>query len=105
MLALRVSTVHQIQALVRGRRRDLKESQESVARRSNVSRKWLSEFERGVTTAAELPLVLRTLAALDLEIQIGVQLGSRPGEMNSEGPDIDLDTLLDSYTHRGRAKQ
>jgi len=61
---MQVTTVHQYQALVRGRRKDLGLSQDRLARSAGVSRKWLSEFERGATTAVELPLVLRVLAAL-----------------------------------------
>ena len=67
-----INTVHQIQVQARGRRTDLGQSQEQVARRAGVSRKWLSDFERGATTAVELPLVLRLLAALDLELDIEI---------------------------------
>ncbi len=99
---MKVATVHQFQALVRGRRRDLNVSQESLARTAGVSRKWLSEFERGATTAVELPLVLRVLGALGLEVEIntiGTSLGDSPdGPEESTG--LDLDKVLGDYNSR-----
>jgi transcriptional regulator with XRE-family HTH domain len=96
---MRVTTVHQVQALVRGRRKDLGLSQESLARSAGTSRKWLSEFERGTTTAVELPLALRVLAALDLAVDIGdnqrtISAGSEHGSA------LDLDEVLSDYISR-----
>lgn len=103
---MQATTVHTIRALVRGRRRDLGLSQETLARSAGTSRKWLSEFERGTTTAVELPLVLRVLAALDLTIDIDVTesrtasaQGSAEQERNGE---VDLDDVLRNYASRGR---
>jgi len=99
---MQVATVHQIQALVRGRRREVNVTQESLARTAGVSRKWLSEFERGTTTAVELPLVLRVLAALDLVVEVNaprtgpVEVSAGPAE--SEAPD--LDEILNDYNTR-----
>lgn len=100
---MRAETVHQLQAIVRGRRKDLRISQESLGRAAGVSRKWLSEFERGATTAVELPLVLRVLAALDLGVEINATSGS-PGDSSTRpdnhGP-LDLDEVLGDYGNRG----
>ncbi len=101
---MRVTTVHQIQAMVRGRRSELGLSQESLARSAGASRKWLSEFERGTTTAVELPLVLRVLAALDLAVDIGTNRLSAAdlsaGSDQERG--LELDEVLSDYTNRDR---
>ena len=74
-----VSSVHEIQAQARGRRKALLLSQQQVADLAGVSRKWLSDFERHATTAVELPLVLRVLEALQLDVDIapGVRVASK----------------------------
>jgi transcriptional regulator with XRE-family HTH domain len=99
---MQVTTVHHIQALVRGRRRELGLSQESLARSAGASRKWLSEFERGTTTAVELPLVLRVLAALDLAVDVGTnKLGVADLSAGSDQDrGLDLDEVLSDYTNR-----
>jgi HTH-type transcriptional regulator / antitoxin HipB len=95
---MQVSTVHQVQSMVRGRRKDLGESQESLARRAGVSRKWLSEFERGVTTAAELPLVLRVLAALEVVVDLRPREESGSAPLASELSAGSLDAVLQRFT-------
>src|ERR1022692_3201033 len=87
---MQVTTVHQVQALVRGRRKDLGLSQESLARSAGASRKWLSEFERGATTAVELPLVLSVLAALDLAVDIRTKQPS-VAELSAGAASLDTD--------------
>jgi len=67
-----------------------------------VSRKWLSEFERGATTAVELPLVLRVLGALRLVVEINT-LHASPGRSPDgpeEGAGLDLDKVLGDYSSR-----
>jgi transcriptional regulator with XRE-family HTH domain len=100
---VQITTVHQVQALVRGRRKDLGMSQESLARVAGVSRKWLSEFERATTTAVELPLVLRVLAALDLVVEISANsMGSATAPEEPEASvELDLDDVLTTYRSRG----
>ena len=99
---MQVTTVRQLQALVRGRRTDLALSQGSVAETAGTSRKWLSEFERGATTAVELPLVLRVLAALDMTVLIAPN-NAGPGAP-AAAPDgnleLDLDEVLREYINR-----
>ena len=63
---MRVRTPREIGALVRDRRRDRDLSQDELARRARVSRRWLAAVEAG-KPGAELGLVLRTLAVLELE--------------------------------------
>jgi HTH-type transcriptional regulator/antitoxin HipB len=99
---MRATTVHQIAAIVRGRRKDLGLSQAALARSAGSSRKWLSEFERGTTTAVELPLVLRVLAALDLAVDINARLPVAADRGGASAPDVelDLDEVLNHYASR-----
>src|SRR5687767_8291317 len=53
--------------LVRRARREQGLDQATLARRVGVSRQWISEIENG-KSSAELALVLRTFAALDLQL-------------------------------------
>lgn len=83
--SVKVQTVRQIGAAVRGYRLDRGWSQTELARRSSVSRQWIVAIESGKVTA-EIAPVLRTLTALGLMIDIA------PAEI-SYG-DVDLDDLL-----------
>jgi len=65
-------------------------SQTEAASRARVSRQWVSEFEAGKATA-EMGLVLRLLAALDLDLHVQQRAPSRSGA-------VDLDALLDDYS-------
>lgn len=67
-------------------------SQESLAQRAGVSRKWLIDFEAG-KPSVELHLVLRILAALNLDIHL---TESPPGVTKSRGA-VDLDALIDEH--------
>ncbi len=66
---MRVRTIRDMAATVRGRRTDLKLSQAELAQRAGVSRKWISEFEAGKATA-EFGLVLRVLDELGLVLDV-----------------------------------
>lgn len=84
-----VKSIRDIAATARGRRSTLGLSQAEVASRARVSRQWVSEFEAGKSTA-EMGLVLRLLAALDLELHV-----EEPASSLSDR--VDLDALLDEY--------
>lgn len=97
---MEVATVHEIQALVRGRRTALKKTQDVLARDAGVSRKWVSDFERGVSISVELPQLLKVLAALQLVIEV------RPATVKTDSPagadrEADLDQVLEHYTGKG----
>jgi hypothetical protein len=64
--------------------------------------KWLSEFERGRTTAVELPLVLRVLAALDLVVDISTIQHSAADlpAVSDHDRGLDLDEVLSDYATR-----
>jgi y4mF family transcriptional regulator len=108
---VRVYSVADVAAAVRGRRIDRGLSQSELAERCGVSRKWISEFEAGKATA-EFALVLRVLEELGLMIELSdVHAGiamSAGGTMSARAevtPPLaerpwDLDELLEEY--RGR---
>ena len=108
---MRVYSVADVAAAVRGRRLDRGLSQSELAERCGVSRKWISEFEAGKATA-EFALVLRVLEELGLMIELSyVNAGiamSAGGTMSARAevtpPPVerpwDLDELLEEY--RGR---
>jgi y4mF family transcriptional regulator len=98
MKNVKVRTIRDLGAIVRGRRRELGLAQAELARRAGVSRKWVYEFEAGKATA-ELGLVLRVLDALDL------QLEARPAARRTKpraGASVDLDVVLDRVRRGGQ---
>lgn len=82
---MRVQTVRQLGAAVRGNRLGRGWSQADLAQRAQVSRQWIVAIEGGKATA-EIAPVLRTLAALGLMVDI-------IAAPTSHG-DVDLDELL-----------
>ena len=86
---MRLVSIADIAAAVRGRRMDLGLSQGDLAARAGVSRKWINEFEAGGKATAELGHVLRVLEALGLAIHTGM-IDPEP-----DGRGIDLDVILD----------
>ncbi len=91
---MKVRTIRDIAAVVRGRRRDLDLSQAELAVRAGVSRKWIYQFEGGKPTA-ELGLILRVLDALGVVLDVTYDEQAAAGR-----PARDLDTLIEA--HRGR---
>jgi HTH-type transcriptional regulator/antitoxin HipB len=105
---MRVHATADVAATVRGRRLDCGLSQSELARDSGVSRKWISEFESGKTTA-EFGLVIRVLEALGLSLDLGEDSGAKvirptagavPARAAMSPPTsgpVDLDVLLEEY--------
>ena len=95
-------TVRAIGAAAHRRRKDLGLSQAQAALAAGVSRKWLSEFERG-KPSAELGLVLRMLESLGLVLAIAVNESEAPLAPSAEtwSQPIDLDALLNAYRLSG----
>lgn len=85
---MRILSIADIAAVVRGRRMELDLSQGDLAKRARVSRKWINEFEAGGKATAEMGLVLRVLEALN------VGLDTVPGGPVPNDSDIDLDDIL-----------
>lgn len=88
---MRVNSINDLAAIIRGRRLSLGLSQEQAAARAGVSRQWVSEVERGKPTAP-LRLVLGLLDALELNVELAV----REGEERSTAA-VDLDAVLDEH--------
>jgi transcriptional regulator with XRE-family HTH domain len=82
---MRIGNAHDLGRYVRDRRRSAGLSQQSLAARALVSRRWLSELESGKPTA-EVGLVFKVVAALGYY----VDLEAVPP------PEIDLDAYLDN---------
>ncbi len=86
---MRMRSISDAAAAVRGRRLELGLSQELLARRAGVSRKWVYEFEAGKPTAA-FGHVVRVLEALGLRLDIGTEEPRKAAAAT-----IDLDALLE----------
>jgi HTH-type transcriptional regulator/antitoxin HipB len=83
-----VRTPSDLGLLIRTRRRELGLDQRTLAARVGVSRLWIIEFERG-KPRAEIGLVLRTLAALDLDLDVAVAAAEEKASAIKPPPDID----------------
>jgi HTH-type transcriptional regulator/antitoxin HipB len=102
-----MKTVNEIRLAALSKRHALGLSQDQLAIRTGVSRKWISEFERG-KAAAELGLVLRLLNGLDLEIVVTQgsptattatrsKKDDKTGTKTSASTLVNLDELLSEY--------
>lgn len=89
---MRINSISDLAATLRGRRLALGLSQSALAARAAVSRDWLNSFERGKATV-ELQHVFRVIDALGLSLSLEAPDGSAVGS----GSSIDLDALLDEY--------
>lgn len=65
-------------------------SQDELASRAGVSRKWIVEFEAG-KPSAEFALVIRVLDALGIALELGSQ------NMPRDKTPVDLDDILDEH--------
>jgi HTH-type transcriptional regulator / antitoxin HipB len=95
---VKINVARDLGAAVRGRRIDLGRSQDDLAGRAGVSRRWLSAFEAG-KGSVELGMVLRVLAALDLEVHVA-PLAGRDRDSTATVPladDVDLDVFLSGF--------
>ena len=88
---MRVRSIRDVAATVRGRRKDLGLSQAELAKVVGVSRKWIYEFEGG-KPRAEFVLVLRVLEYLGLTITID-------DDDETFTPTFSLDALLEDHRY------
>ena len=93
---MKIKSIRNLAAAVRGRRRDLGLTQAELALRAGVSRKWVYEFEAG-KPSAELRLILRVLDALGLTLELGYQDEARA---TAGGGLTDLDSLIEEHRSR-----
>jgi len=82
---VRVRTVREVGAVIKGERRRRGWTQARLAEAAGVTRAWVIAVESGKPTV-ELSLVLRTLAALDLVADVV--------PVTAESNVVDLDELL-----------
>lgn len=76
-------------AIIRDRRKRLKLHQSSFAKRIGVSRQWVIEVEHG-HARAELGLVLRALAALDVDLDAS----SEPTNSRISETPVDINAIV-----------
>ena len=93
---MRVRTPLDLGLIIRNRRRKLGLSQSALARRTGVGRQWLVEVERG-KARAEIGLVLRTLAALDIELSAGGNGQDRQADGAGEIPPALVDDVVAAH--------
>jgi HTH-type transcriptional regulator/antitoxin HipB len=99
-----VRTPEDLGQLIRERRRELGLDQRSLAERVGVSRLWIIEFEKG-KPRAEIGLVLRTLNALELSLEVASDVERR--RTNARAPrkrtaPPDIDAIVSEARKRGR---
>lgn len=100
---MRVRSAAALGAVIRDRRKFLKLDQAGLARRIGATRQWVIAIEKG-KNSAELGLVLRALAALELEIDVaatGVTAPPKPRRGRPPGPAIDIDAIVAAARKRG----
>jgi len=84
-------TAADIGAIIRERRRKLRLDQRTLAKRVGVSRDWILDVEKG-KPGAGLELVLRTLGALGLSVEVSAMPAPRAGRGASA---VDLDRIVE----------
>ena len=97
---MRVHSIRDVAAAVRGRRQELCLSQAELAERAGVSRKWIYEFE-ATKPRAELGLVLGVLGELGISIVIGEEPDPARQTAPVAGTGVDLDAVLDELRPPG----
>ena len=93
---MKVNSMRDVAAAVRGRRKDLGLSQADLADRVGVSRAWINAVE-AAKPSVEFDLVLRLLDRLGLRLDL-----AKPGNLSDvfKGRSVDLDSVLDEYRDR-----
>ena len=85
-----ITSVIELGALARSERKKRNWTQQELAQKVGVKSLWVSQFERGKSTA-QVGLVLRTLKTLDIALQVG-SVASDKGQ--SDPAVIDLDSIV-----------
>jgi HTH-type transcriptional regulator/antitoxin HipB len=93
-----LKTPEDVGALIKEKRNALGLDQETLARQSGTSRKWIVEIEKGKSGAA-MGLVLRTLRVLGISLQ-SLESSSKTSSHASAPPAINLDDVIDSLKRR-----
>ena len=93
---MRVRTPLDLGLIIRDRRRKLGLSQSQLAEKAAVGRQWLVAVERG-KARAEIGLVLRTLAALDLTLTASSDGQDRKTAGAGEIPSAGIDEVVSAH--------
>ena len=81
MCKMKIRNIKDLGAYLRARRTELGMDQATLAEKARTSRKWLIEVENG-KPGAELGLVLRTLRALDVAVELSADVpASKPAKV------------------------
>ena len=81
MCKMKIRNIKDLGAYLRARRSELRMDQATLAEKARTSRKWLIEVENG-KPGAELGLVLRTLRALDVAVDLSADVpASKPAKV------------------------
>ena len=98
-----VRTSMDLGAAIRGARSARSWTQADLADRAGVGREWLVAVERGRHVRAEVGMVLRVLAALNVTLRITQASEPEDGTRAPDEQRIDLGALLDAMSRRGSA--
>ena len=90
---MQIRTPLDLGLVIRDRRRKLKLNQNELARKAGVGRHWIIAIERG-KPRAELGLVLRTLAVL--EIPLTIDHGARRRSSSDDIDPVDIDAIVNA---------
>ena len=93
---MKVNSIRDVAAAVRGRREELGMSQADLAPRVGVSRSWINQVEAG-KPSVEFDLVLRLFDHLGFRLDL-----AKKGNLSDvfKGRSVDLDSVLDEYRDR-----
>ena len=98
---MQVRTPLDLGLIIRERRRRLGLSQSALAEKAGVGRQWLVAVEHG-KARAEIGLVLRTLAALDLTLSTGGNGQDRNAADAGEIPSARIDDVVSAHRKNSR---
>lgn len=90
---MRVKTPKDIGLVIRDRRRKLRLSQQAVADRAGVSRRWIVEVEGG-KSRLDAGLLLRVMNTLGLDLDVGAR-DAPTVSATIPVPDVDIDAVIE----------
>jgi HTH-type transcriptional regulator / antitoxin HipB len=91
---MRIRTPRDLGSIIRERRIELGMEQGTLAEKAGTSRKWIVEVEQG-KPRAEIGLILRTLKALEVSIDLASDTG-KGARSSSESTSGDINSILNS---------
>jgi HTH-type transcriptional regulator/antitoxin HipB len=95
---MKIRTAADLGAFIRERRLKLGMDQGDLAKKAGTSRKWLVEVEQG-KPRAETGLILRTLKALGVSLDIAVDRTQKASAAHESG-NVDINNILNSLKKR-----